>query len=374
VNLAHTRGTDCADSPATYPSALARPILPAPRVLSNLFRPWLLARFSAGLTAAALVVVGLVVGWKVLRYFRVARTSEGQLALERRAELVASLVEVALGATVIGLALAMIGADRMTASIRGAMCAWGVLDASPWGMRSLAISVLAALGCALWIAVHRLDLRLRRPTLTRAKFAALFVVGPLVLADLAASTAYALDLDLRVVASCCSTGLDAARSVVSGASAGGPRDVAAGTFVGGGAVAIAIAALARWRPSARSALMVGIASLVAGVAAVPAVVWWVAPHVYESPTHLCPFCLLHGEALGIGWALFAAIFAATALGLSAGLTGALERASGEPETARAMESRLAGAAGIAWAIALAIAIAPVARWTLASGGASLFGT
>ncbi|MDQ3038119.1 MAG: hypothetical protein M3Y87_37350, partial [Myxococcota bacterium] len=208
-------------------------------MLSNLFRPWLLARFSAGLTAAALVVVGLAVGWKVLRHFRVARTSEGQLALERRAELVASLVEVALGATVIGLALALIAADRMTASIRGAMCAWGVLDASPWGFRSLLISTIAALGCALWIAVHRLDLRLRRPALTRAKFAALFAIAPLVLADVAASTAYALDLDLRVVASCCSTGLDAARSVASGASGGGPRELAAASFVGGSMAAIA---------------------------------------------------------------------------------------------------------------------------------------
>lgn len=343
-------------------------------MLSNLFRPWLLARFSAGLTAAALVLVGLAIAWKVLRHFRIARTSEGQLALERRAELVASLVEVALGATVIGLALAMIGADRMTASIRGAMCAWGVLDVSPWGFRSLVISTIAALACALWIAVHRLDLRLRRPALTRAKFAALFGIAPLVLADIAASTAYALELDLRVVASCCSTGLDAARTAASSGALGGPRELAAASFVIGAAAAIALAIFARRRPSARAALSVGVASLVAGASALPAVVWWVAPHVYETPTHLCPFCLLHGDALGIGWVLFAAIFAATALGLSAGLTGALERASGEPDTARAMEGRLAGATAIAWAIALAVALAPVARWTIVSGGASLFGT
>lgn len=340
--------------------------------LANLFRPWILARLSTGLAASALLVVGLAVGWQVLRHFRVARSSEGQLALERRAELVASLVEVALGATIVGLVLAVLGADRTTASIRGAMCAWGVLDVSPWGFRSLGISALAALACALWIAVHRLDLALRRPALTRLKFAALFALAPLVLADLFASTAYALDLDLRVVASCCSTGLDAARAVAGGASSGGPRDVAALAFVGGAMASIALALFARSRPSARAAMLVGLGSLVAGAAAIPAVVWWVAPHVYETPVHLCPFCLLHADVLGIGWPLFGALFAATALGLSAGVTGALERASGEPPVARALESRLAIATAVAWSLALLLALAPIVRWTVVSGGASLF--
>lgn len=349
-----------------------RPIFAA--LVSNLFRPWFLARFSAGAAAAVLVLVGLSVAWRVLRHYRIARTSEGQLALERRAELAGTLVEVALGATIAGLAIALLGADRMTASIRGAMCAWGVLDASPWGFRSLAISALSALGCALWIALHRLDLRLRRPALTRAKFAALFAVAPLVLADFAASTAYALDLDLRVVASCCSTGLDDARAVAGGSAAGGPRDLAAWLFVGGSLASIGLALFARRRPSTRAAALVGLGSLVAGLASLPAIVWWVAPHAYETPTHLCPFCLLHADVLGLGWPLFAAVFAATALGLSAALTGALERASGEPETARAMESRLATRAAIAWALALALALAPVARWTIVAGGASLWGT
>jgi hypothetical protein len=341
-------------------------------VIGNLFRPYLLARLAAGGTAAILVIVGLVVAFKVLRHFRVARTSEGQLALERRAELVATLIEVALGATVISLALAVVGADRMTASIRGAMCAWGVLDASPWGFRSLALSVVASLACAVWIAVHRLDLRLRAPALTRAKFAALFAVGPLVIADAAVATLYALDLDLRVVASCCSTGLDAAQAIASDGAAGGSRDLAAIAFVGASAAAVALALRVRARPSAGASIGVGALSAVAGLASIPAVVWWVAPHAYETPSHLCPFCLLHADVLGIGWPLFALLLAGTALGVSTAVTGALERASGEVATARAMESRLGAATAIAWSLALALALAPIARWAVVSGGASLF--
>jgi hypothetical protein len=344
-----------------------------PAVISNLFRPWILARLSAELAAAVLVLVGLVVGWRVLRAFRIERTSEGQLVIERRAELVAALVEVALGATIVGLAIALLGADRMKASIRGAMCAWGVLDASPWGFRSLAVSAIAAIGCAAWITMHRLDLRLRAPTLTRAKFAALFAVGPLVLLDFACALTYALDLDLRVVASCCSAGLDEARALASQDAGAGPRQLAAVAFVGSASGAVVASAWVRLRPSAQAAIPAAVASLVAGAASVPAVVWWVAPHVYETPAHLCPFCLLSGDVLGLGWPLCGALFAGTALGVGVGLTGALERASGEPETARRLLAKLGGASAFAWALALALALLPIVRWTIVSGGASLWG-
>lgn len=354
-----------------YPKAPSRPILP--HVLSNLLRPFLLARFSAGLTAAIVVLVGLAIGWKVLRYFQIGRTSEGQLALERRAELVATLVEVALAATVLGLMLSLVAADRMTSSLRGAMCAWGVLDASPWGFRSLGISALAALGCTLFIVIHRLDLRLRKPTLTRTKFAALFAVAPLVLADFVAMTAYALDLDLRVTASCCSTGLDRAVEM-AGADGGGPRDLAVLVFITSTVLAITLAAIGRKRPSKRMSLLLASVSLIASLSALPAIVWWVAPHVYETPAHLCPFCLLHSEAFGIGWVLFPAWFIATALGLSSGLLGVLEHPSGEPRTVRHMEAQLSQAAAMAWILVLFVSLAPVARWTIVSGGASLFGT
>jgi len=342
-------------------------------MIANLFRPWLLARLSCGLAAAVLAVVGAAVAVRVLRHFRVAATSEGQLALERRAELAAALVEVCLGASLLGLALAVLGADRMTASIRGAMCAWGVLEASPWGLRSLGVSIAASLACALWVALHRLDLGLRAPVLTRAKFTALLAVAPLVVLDLCASTAHALALDLRVVASCCSTGLDGARALVADDASGLPRQLVAGGFVASAVMAIALCAFTRRRPSAAAALAVGGASAAAAAFSVPAVLSWVAPHAYETPAHLCPFCLLHADVLGMGWPLFAALFAGTALGLGAGLVGSLERASGEPTVARALEARLSSGAAVSWAVALAVALAPVVRYAIVSGGTPLFG-
>lgn len=343
-------------------------------MITNLLRPWILARLLSGAAVAILVAFALVVAWRVLRSWRVGATSEGQLALERRAELVAAVVQVALVVAVADLALTVLSADRLTHSIRGAMCAWGVFDASPYGFATLATSALVAAGCALWVVLHRLDLSLERPTLTRRKFLALFALAPLVFVDLALTARFVLDLDMTVVASCCSVGLDDALGA-SSASSGGPHELAATLGLGTAVLAI-LASLVAWRVSRRrttSSIAVALASVLALAAAIPAILFFVAPHAYETPSHLCPFCLLHADVLGIGWPLFGALFAAAICGAGVGLVESQRRASGEPSALAAMERRLAGSAALLWMVALALGAAPVVRYAWITGGASLFG-
>lgn len=342
------------------------------RVITNLFRPWILARLLSGAAVAILCAFALVVAWRVLSAWRVGATSEGQLALERRAELVAAVVQIALLAAVLDLGLTVLAADRMTHSIRGAMCAWGVFDASRWGFPALATSALAAFGCALWVVLHRLDLSLERPALTRRKFLALFALAPVVWLDLVLTALFVLDLDMRVVASCCSLGLDDALGRAA-AAAGGPHELAASFGLGAG-VAAALVAVATWRrPCRATSIGTALASLVALAAAIPAVLLFVAPHAYETPQHLCPFCLLHADVLGLGWPLFSALFAAAICGTGVGLVEAQRAASREPSALATMQRRLSGWAALLWTAAIVLAAAPVVRYAWVTGGASLFG-
>ncbi len=339
-------------------------------MLTNLLRPWIVARLLSGTAAVILCFIGVVVAVRVLRYWRVGATSEGQLALERRSELVAAVVQVALAVAVGNVALTVLGADRLTHSIRGAMCAWGVFDASPFGFAALGTSVAAAVTCALWVVLHRLDLRHARPTLTRRKFYALFPILPLLAVDLALTTKWVLDLDMQVVASCCSIGLDDALATSAGAG-GGPRALSAWLALGAAGLA-ALLAFATWRRPGRAvALVAALVSAIASVLALPAILGYVAPHAYESPHHLCPFCLLHADVGGIGWPLFGALFAAGVLGVAIGIVETQRRA-GEVEHVEGFERRLGGWASALWALTIALAAGPVVRWAVVSGGASLF--
>ena len=342
-------------------------------MLDNVFRPWLLALVIPELVAAVLAVVAMSAALRVLSLGESPRTSELALAIERRAELVATLFGVASAATTLALVVEVIGADRLRSSLRGAMCAWAVLAQAPWGFRSLGLAAVASLACAAWLALHRVDLALRVSELSRAKFALVLVVAPLVVANLGGGVLYALGLDFRVVASCCSTGLEGAREAVTGAD-GGARTMPFAIFASAAAASVILALAARRSRSSRLAAVSSLASMIAALASMPAILGYVAPHAYESPVHLCPFCLLDADGGYLGWPLYAALFAATSIGLAAGVGAIVIPRVRERDAAWSVVSRsLARLAG-AWTITLLVALYPIARFAIETGGADLFGS
>ncbi len=342
-------------------------------MLTNLLRPWILSRVLGGVAVALLIAFALRTAWRVLRHYRVGESTEGQLALERRAELVATIVQAALLMSLLDLGLTLLGADRSSDSIRGAMCAYGVFGSTPGGFTALSSSALSAAACALWLVLHRLDLRLERPSLTRHKFIALFAVAPLAFLDLGATLFFVLSLDFSMVASCCSLSLDGGLPV-GDAGIAGPRTLAFFVFIAAGSSASLSALFARHRPGRVSVALASSLSLVAAATALPAILWYVAPHVYETPHHLCPFCLLRADVFGIGWPLFGAVFAGLVLGLSIALVESTRGLIDEPAEVDRMQRKLGGWGALSWFLAVSLCILPVARFAWITSGASLFGT
>jgi hypothetical protein len=347
-------------------------------VIENLFRPWLLGRVVLGATASVIAIVALVVAARAL-FREPASTRRAELALaeEKRIELVSTLFSLAGAFAWLDLLLAVSGADRLAGSIRGAMCAYGVLHASPWGFRGLGLAAFAALAASGWRALHAVDLTQREASLTRAKLGAAFFVAPLVVSSFAASTAFALDLDFRVVASCCSTGFGPSVESVSGRG-GEPETGAMIAMLALGATAalLALGSLRAARRAWADALSVGagLASFGAALAAVPAIVGYVAPHAYETPVHQCPFCLLRAEESGgVGWPLYGALALALSSALSLTIAALASRRTGDPAAAQPLRRRLARTAAASWLVALGAAVYPIARFAWVSGGASLFG-
>lgn len=172
----------------------------------NLLEPWVLLRMVAGLVA--LLLCAAATARKVLRHFDVQRATEGQLALERQLELAATFVRVGAVVQVLALVLSVLGADRMSRAVRGAMCAYGVFGANAWGFRSLAATGLVALVAGVVAQVYAFDARVRSLDLARPLARLTLVMAPLAAVDLALAGEFLLRLDLTAVASCCSVQLD----------------------------------------------------------------------------------------------------------------------------------------------------------------------
>ncbi len=345
-------------------------------MIENLARPWLLARVLVGVSIAGLALAAMLVALRVLARDPRHQTSATRLWEDKRIELVSTLFSLAGAFAWLDLLLAVLGADRLAGSLRGAMCAYGVLDASPWGFRSLVLAVFAALAASLWRALHAIDLTQREATLTRAKLIAAFFVGPILLGSCFASTRFALALDFRVVATCCSTGFGPGEVSVLGRE-GEAEEGAMIALVLFGALSALLALLSTRARERAADLLAGAASLsavLAAFAAVPAIVGYVAPYAYETPIHQCPFCLLRvEESGGIGWPLYVALALALGASLSLGVSALTSSRLLEPAAALPLRRRFARLAALAWALAIASAIYPIARFAWVTGGASLFG-
>jgi hypothetical protein len=343
----------------------------------NLLEPWIFLRLAVGVVTAALFARGAWVSARVLRHFDVARATEGQLALERQAELASTFVRVGSVLAAGSLLFTVLAADRLSHSVRGAMCAYGVFGASRYGFAALAASVFLALAAGTLTQLFALDTRVRDLSLVRPLAMLSIAVAPLALLDLALNAQFFLGLDLTVVASCCSVGLDGAAASAS-TFVQGPRQLV--TTVG--PLIVAASAITAWlvstrgggRHGTRAVVLSGLLAVAALPFALGAAVLEVAPHAFELPGHLCPFCLLRSDVYGIGYPLFGSIFLAVIWGAGAAIGALLLRLrpeSSSPALAAFVRPRLRGQA-IAWLVALAVGAFPVLRYAIVTGGASLF--
>lgn len=339
--------------------------------MGNLLEPWVLLRVAAGLVAFLLFARGAFTAQRVLRRFDVARATEGQLALERQMELASTFVRIGAVVQVLALALSALASDRLSRGVRGAMCAYGVFGANEWGFRSLAMTAGVALAAGVLTQLLAFDARVRGFDLVRPIARLTLVMAPLSAFDLALVYEYLSRLDLTVVASCCSVQLDPIAARGSG-FAGGPRVIATIVAVAGTVLSIAAALFAARSPTRTRVAAAGIVSLVAIPAALAASVLEVAPHAFEVPQHVCPFCLLRSDVLAIGYPLYGALLLAAIWAGGAAASALLARGDAAKEALAPFARRGLSRGAYAWAIALVVAVVPVVRFAIVSGGASLF--
>jgi hypothetical protein len=337
----------------------------------TLLEPWVLIRLFAAAVATFLFAYGAAVGARVLKYAHVESATEGRLAIERHFELAATLVRVGAVLQIFSTLISIVAADRLSGSLRGAMCGYGVFAQNRWGWPAVGVGVTTSLAAGVVLQVFSLDRRVRGLDLMRALAVAAIALAPLVALDFALSFAWLAKLDLSAIASCCSTTLDAARREGT-AFWQGPRALSAWGALAGVPIAVGVALVARQRPARGVVGLSGVATLALLPLAIGAVVLEVAPHVYDVPEHLCPFCLFKADAYFIGYPLFGTIYLAAAWGIGAAVAAALATGANAREAFPAFaRSRLARQA-FAWTLALGIGAAPVLLHTLVSPGASLF--
>jgi hypothetical protein len=290
-----------------------------------IFHPPILALTLVSLLSALAAIWASTFAVELLRRWDLSSGVEAQVSLERRTYLVSTVMALVMIAELASLVLFVFNADRMAVMFVGAMCAVGTLNASVYGFPALIAKLCVFFAAALWLAVNHADGQGRDYPLIRVKYRLLLAVAPLIVAAAGLQLAYFLDLKADTITSCCGKLFTPEKPGLSADLAGLGAGTALVLLYGGlGCLLAAGAASLRWP---RCAALYGAGSGAFFVIAIAAVISVLSLYVYEHPNHHCPFCLLKREYHYFGFALYAPLFAGTALGLSAGVLGLLRQPS-----------------------------------------------
>jgi hypothetical protein len=303
-----------------------------------IFHPPILALTLVSLLSAAAAIWASTFAVGLLRHWDLASGAERQVLLERQTYLVSTVMALVMIAGLASLVLFIFNADRMAVMFVGAMCAVGTLNASVYGFPALLAKLGVFFAAGLWLAVNHADSQGSDYPLIRVKYRLLLAVAPLVVLAAGLQLAYFLDLKADTITSCCGKlfapekpGLSAELSVL------GERPALVLLFGGLAALLAAGTASLRWP---RFVALYGAGSGAFFVTAIAAVISVLSLYVYEHPNHHCPFCLLKREYHYFGFAMYAPLFAGTALGLSAGFLGLLRQPASLRRIMPALRRRL----------------------------------
>ena len=161
----------------------------------SLIEPVILLRLLTGGLSATLFVFAALVGVRILRHGHLREATEGQLALERQAELAATLVRIAATIQVLGFVMSALAADRLSGALPGAMCGYGVVQANAWGWPSLGATLIGSLAAGVLLQLLALDHQVRGLDLMRPLAIACIVGAPLAVGDFALTTAWLTRLE-----------------------------------------------------------------------------------------------------------------------------------------------------------------------------------
>lgn len=305
-------------------------------------------------------------GLRVIRHWDVTSGSAAQLRLERRTELVSTLFRFVMLFEIFALVLFVFNADRMAALFVGAMCAVGTLGANDYGFPALYLKIAVFFAAALWIILDHVDRKGVDFPLTRAKFALLLAIVPLILASAAVQLTYFLNLETDVITSCCSKLFTPANEGLASEMTGLAPDTAL-WLLGGTGVVVAVTggvSVTMGRGHGLFALS-GIAFFFVSLTAIVSVL---SLYIYDHPNHHCPFCILKPEYGYVGYALYLPLFAGTALAAGAGVTRALATSASLTALRPVIMRRQALSALLFFAL-----FAVVAVWVIARSQLILFG-
>ena len=219
-----------------------------------------------------------------------------QFVLENRSYLVMTIIFFVMLLKVVLLPYFVYTIDNLSDLIPGAMCGAGVVKANEYGNPLLSLKIIILFLSGLWLSINSIDLKAKSYPYLKLKSWFFMLIFLLLSAEFLLDILYFTHIETTNPVSCC--------SVIFGQT-GGANGLPFGLDIPKLLILFYLLfALVVLTILSDLAVMSIIASLLFGVIAYYAVVYFFGTYIYELPTHLCPFCMLQDHYYYVGYLLW----------------------------------------------------------------------
>ena len=260
------------------------------------------------------VVYGSIAFWvclQVVLKWDFSRSDERQYILAKRIYLVSTITKYILFLKIPLLLFFIYTLDHLSSVIQGAMCAVGVIDASPYGIYLMLLKILNVYLFAFWIVLNDEDYRHSDLPYTKLKSLFFLFLYILLVVEVILEYLYFFDIDPNSLVDCCGAIFSTTSKSWISLILSLPNlylytifySLAAGLI-------ISYILKARFVYAILSALFVPVAIL--------SLIGYFGTYIYELPTHHCPFCLMQSDYNYVGYFLYTFLFITTFYGMLVG--------------------------------------------------------
>jgi hypothetical protein len=271
---------------------------------------------SSGLISL-LILYASFYGIRIIMSWNLRSGSSQQLELERRTYLISTVLTYVFGFQLISLFLYVYTTDSLCTLFTGAMCAVGTLNVNRFGYPVLFLKVLNFLLAGLWLIVNTADNRGYDYPLIRKKYVFLLVITPLLIAETVLQARYFLALHPDVITSCCGSLFSGGEEALVSDLSAFPAPLMKKLF--SVCMALTVGAGIFFYGKGKGGYLFSALSAASFLVALASILSFIAPYVYELPTHHCPFCLLQREYSYVGYPLYVTLLVGAVSGMGVGV-------------------------------------------------------
>lgn len=263
-------------------------------------------------------IISFLLSIRIVKNWNINSTSSLQYSLEKQSYLVATVIKYLFFLKLPLFIYFVFTLDMISNVIPGAMCAAGVVNATPYGFYLFILKLTNLYLFGIWLALHHYDIQHPDYPYSKLKFAFFIFIFFLFMAEIILEVMMFSAIDPHVIVSCCGTLFCAIETSHVSSFLVLPDWIILSTFYGSFILLLIFYYL-------KNILIFALANILYLATALISLIAFFSTYVYELPTHNCPFCLLQSDYYYIGYLFYSSLFVGTFFGVGSLVINAATR-------------------------------------------------